>query len=57
MDGVAALSLLLAQYVTTCPKTKIILLGFSQLQLSFLWEIRAPPKVSSSMLEVVLATV
>ncbi|PNP80083.1 hypothetical protein FNYG_06793 [Fusarium nygamai] len=30
MEGVAALSVMLAQYVTVCPKTKIILLGFSQ---------------------------
>ncbi|KAK2683730.1 Cutinase/acetylxylan esterase [Fusarium oxysporum f. sp. vasinfectum] len=30
MEGVAALSVVLAQYVTVCPKTKIILLGFSQ---------------------------
>ncbi|KAF5720353.1 acetylxylan esterase precursor [Fusarium mundagurra] len=30
MEGVAALSVMLAQYVTVCPNTKIILLGFSQ---------------------------
>ncbi|CCT62943.1 related to acetylxylan esterase precursor [Fusarium fujikuroi] len=30
MEGVAALAVVLAQYVTVCPKTKIILLGFSQ---------------------------
>jgi acetylxylan esterase len=30
MEGIAALSVVLAQYVTVCPKTKVILLGFSQ---------------------------
>lgn len=34
MEGVAALSVVLAQYVTVCPKTKIILLGFSQVSTS-----------------------
>jgi hypothetical protein len=34
MEGVVALSVVLAQYVMVCPKTKIILLGFSQVSPS-----------------------